>query len=579
MSIPASEVANVIPGVLSPGGNPLSLNAVMLTNSTRVPIGVVQAFEMADDVRDFFEPSSIEATLAAKYFAGFNNATSLPSVLYFAQYNSAAVAAYLRTGSFSGTTLAQLQALSGTLIVVVDGITVTSANIDLSTATSFTNAAALIQAGLQTAGGIFSGSATIDDGGGLAGNTLTITVVTTGAVHVGDPVVGVGIAPSTTITAFGTGTGGLGTYTVSGAAQLVDPAVAITVSSTATVSYDSQLARFLITSSTTGDDSTIGYATGTLSVGLKFTAATGAQLSQGADAATPADFMPTITLATQNWATFMTVFEPVTAEKLLFAAWVQTTNNRFAYVAWDSDVTVLEGVAPTSFGAQVTAAEMDGIYPRYEPATDDGNGRKAAFICGSVASIDFAQPNGRITFAFKGQSGLVADITNASAFGFLKANGYNGYCAFATANDRFVNEQSGSTPGQWRWFDAYVNQIWLNAELQLAGMTLLTQINSIPYNAEGVNLQRAAYNDTIQRALINGVIQSGVTLSNAQRAQINTAANVAGAADAVQNNGYYLQILIPAPEVRVVRGPMPATLWYTDGGSVQSIELSSIDVQ
>jgi hypothetical protein len=576
MSIPASELVNVIPGVLSPGGNPLSLNGVFLTNSPRIPMGVVQAFVSVDAVGDFFGPTSIEAELAAKYFAGFTGSSSLPSVLYFAQYNEAAVGAYLRSGSFQGTTLAQLQALSGTLIVVIDGATITTPNIDLSTATSFTNAAALIQAGLQSVGSKFVGVGTISDGAGGAGNILNITAVTSGSLKIGDIVAG-GVSPAA-ITALGTGTGGIGTYTVGGAAQDFDPGGALTVASTATASYDAQLGRFLITSPTTGTGSTIGYATGTLSTGIKFTAATGAQLSQGAAAATPAAFMPTVTIATQNWATFMTTFEPDTDTKIEFAEWVQTTNQRFAYVAWDSDLTPLAGPAPASFGALCVAAEYNGIWPQWEPADDNGNGRKAAFICGTVASIDFDQTNGRINFAYKGQAGLIADVTDATTYNNLIANGYNAYCAFATANDRFVNTQPGSTPGVWRWFDPYVNQIWLNSELQLALISLLTQVNSIPYNAEGYNLLRSACNDPIQRALTAAVIQSGVTLSNSQRAQVNTAAGLP-IADAIQNNGYYLQILDASPEVRAARESPPMTLWYTDGGSIRNIELSSIDVQ
>jgi len=576
MSIPASQLVNVIPSVLSPGGNPLSLNAIMLTDNVRVPVGTVQAFATLADVQAFFGPTSIEATLAANYFAGFVNATSLPSTLYFAQYNAAAVAAYLRSGSFAGTTLSQLQGLSGTVIVTIDGEVVTSANIDLSTATSFSNAAALIQAGLQTPGGIFTGTGIIDNGAGAAGNTLTISAVTSGVLHLGDVVTG-GVNPAA-ITAFLTGTGGIGTYTVGGAAQDFNPGGTLRVSSNATVTYDAQLNRFVIHSGDTGDDSTIGYATGSLSTGLKLTLATGAQLSQGADAATPAEFMPAIPTITQNWATFMTVFEPDIDDKIAFAEWVQTTNERFAYVCWDSDVTPTEGDAPASFGAQAVAAAYDGIWPQYEPATDDGNGRKAAFICGAVASIDFDQPNGRITFAYKGQAGLVADVVDASTANNLKANGYNFYGAYATANDRFVMTQPGSTPGAWNWFDAYINQIWLNSELQLALLGLLTSINSIPYNSEGYNLLRATCTDPIQRALSNGVIQPGVTLSNSQRAQVNTAAGVP-IADSLQNNGYYLQILDAAPEVRAVRGSPPMTLWYTDGGSIQNIELASINVQ
>lgn len=578
MSIPAKKLVNVIPGVLAAGGNPLAMNTVMLTTSDRVPTGSVLAFPPGDSVGNYFGLTSIEATLAAIYFSGFTNCDSLPETIYFAQYNQAAVAAYLRSGSFQGVTLAQLQLLSGVLTVPINGRSVISANINLATSTSFTNAAQLIQTGLQVAGGAFTGQATIDDGAGGAGNTLTITTATTGAVQIGDVVAGAGITLGTTITAFGTGTGGVGTYTVSGAAQTVLPATAVTVASAATVTYDSQLFRFLIHSPTTGAASTIDFATGSLSTGLKFTSPTGAVLSQGAAAATPAEFMPSVTAATQNWAAFMTTFEPTTDVKLEFATWVQTTQDRFAYVAWDSDITVLAGASPTCFGAQVSAANMDGIFPIWEPATDAGNGRKAAFVCSCVGSIDFDQPGGRITFAYKSQPGLTADITDELSYDNAIANGYNVYADFATSNDQFINLQRGSTPGSWLWFDAYINQIWLNSEIQLALMLLLTQVKSLPYNSEGYNMIRAAITDVITRALSSGVIRTGVTLSNSQRAQITVAAG-AGAATAIENNGYYLQILDAAPAVRAVRGSPPMTLWYTDGGSIQRIELSSINVQ
>ncbi len=55
----------------------------------------------------------------------------------------------------------------------------------------------------------FTGTAT------FSGTTMTINTVTTGTVKVGLIVTGIGVAPGTTITAFITGTGGAGTYTVS----------------------------------------------------------------------------------------------------------------------------------------------------------------------------------------------------------------------------------------------------------------------------------------------------------------------------------------------------------------------------
>jgi hypothetical protein len=50
--------------------------------------------------------------------------------------------------------------------------------------------------------------------GSIANSTLTVTNVTVGSLAVGQLLIGEGIAPNTTITALGTGTGGVGTYTV-----------------------------------------------------------------------------------------------------------------------------------------------------------------------------------------------------------------------------------------------------------------------------------------------------------------------------------------------------------------------------
>jgi hypothetical protein len=221
---------------------------------------------------------------------------------------------------------------------------------------------------------------------------------------------------------------------------------------------------------------------------------------------------------------------------------------------------------------------MNGIFPIYEPATDAGNGRKAAFVCGTAGSIDFDQPQGRLTFAYKGQAGLVADVTVATEANNLAANGYNFYAAYATANDRFVNLQHGSTPGAYKFFDSYINQVWLNSEIQLALMVFQTRVRSNPYNSVGYNNIRATVQDPAQRALFAGVIQPGITLSNAQKAIINTEAG-ANIADVLQTVGYYIQVLDASPEVRAVRGSPPITFWYTDGGSIQKIEIASIMVQ
>lgn len=56
----------------------------------------------------------------------------------------------------------------------------------------------------------------------IAATVLTITTLTSGSLQIGDQVFGVGVLPNTVITAFGSGVGGTGTYTVNNT-QTVGP--------------------------------------------------------------------------------------------------------------------------------------------------------------------------------------------------------------------------------------------------------------------------------------------------------------------------------------------------------------------
>lgn len=151
-SIPASAIVNVIPNVISAGGSGLDLVGLILTTNAQIPVDSVLSFSSAVDVGSYFGALSAEATLAETYFAGFDGSTIKPAKLFFSRYASASVAAYLRGGSLAGMTLAQLQALTGVLTISVNGSAKTSSSIDLSSATSFSNAAALIQAAFTSPG-------------------------------------------------------------------------------------------------------------------------------------------------------------------------------------------------------------------------------------------------------------------------------------------------------------------------------------------------------------------------------------------------------------------------------------------
>lgn len=575
MTIPASYDVAILPGVINGGGNALDLNGLMLTENPRLPIGSVASFSSPAAASAFFGPTSNEYNEAVVYFAGYENATAQPGALLMAQYPATAVAAWLRGGNVSGLTIAQVQALSGSLTVVMDGYTHTAASLNLSGATSFSAAAALIQAGIdatEPTEATFTGA--------IAGTVLTVSTVASGTLSIGQTLAGASVAANTVITALGTGTGLAGTYTVS-TSQTVASESMTSVATAPTVSYDSISGGFVVTSGITGAPSLAAFATGTIAASLMLTQAAGATLSQGAGATTPSAFMASITLQTQNWATFWTAFDPDggagNAQKLLFSQWTNSTNNRYAYVAWDTDITPTESTtASTSLGALLAAANLSGTVPIWAPVGQSLH--HAAFFCGMVASTNFEALNGNITHKFRTQSGLVASVTDQQTAANLKANGYNCVGAVATANQGFVYYREGTISGPFQWSNTYTNEIWLNNALQLAVLEFMTQIGSVPYNATGAALIEAACLDPIDAALNFGAIVTGVALSNAQKAEI---ANQVGfdVSTTLFDRGWYMQVQTATSQVRQARTSPPILFFYTDGGSVHNIVIPSIDVQ
>lgn len=494
-TIPFSQVVNVVPSVLSAGGNAVDLNGLMLTTSAYAPYGQVLQFASQSAVASYFGSSSTEASLASVYFNGYTKATNKPKNLLFARYADGAIEGSIIGGSMAGVTLAQLQAFSGVLTITVAGTAFTSSAISLTAATSFSNAASLILA------------------------------------------------------AFTTPTFGL--------------------------VYDSTKQAFIVTSTAAGVAETVAYATGSIAASLKLTQATGAVLSQGANADTPVAAMDAIVLQNQNWACFMTMWEPIDSDKELFATWSNTNQPRYLYVAQDSNALIASTANSTAtFVHYLTVNGYIGTLPIYGDATH------SAFVLGYAASLDFNRTEGRTALAYCQGAGLTPTVTDVVTYGNVMSNGYNFY-GYWGSNNPANNEAwfyPGSVVGDWKWADTYLNQIWLNANLQLAIVNLLLAVNSVPYNQQGYSLIYAAALDPIKTARNFGAIRTGVTLSSAQIAEIKLASGVDPISQ-LAKEGFYLQIQDAAPAVRAVRGSPPCTLWYTDGGSVQNITLASINVQ
>lgn len=580
MSIPASDIVQVNPSVLSAGGSALALNGIILTQNVRVPIGIVKSFANAADVGTFFGLTSQEYQWAAFYFKGRNNATVVPAELMFVQYPEAAVAAWLRGGSMASVTLAQLQAIpADTLTIVSDGVRETSVSINLSSAASFSLAAAAIQAAFTTptfavtydsVSSAFVVTNTVTGAASTlaqaesptahasacttASMVLTVGGTVTGVFNIGDTVTGTdGVNTlNAKIVAQLTGTpGGAGTYTISAAAT------------------PGNMASAAVTA--TGP-------TGAFATSLKLTTATGATLSQGAAAASASTFMSTVTALTLNWGAFSTIWAASTADIEGFALWESQQNNRFAYVPWLTDVAAKTYPDTTTAISYVIANSYGGVIPVYCDATADANGYAAAMALGIIASMDFNRTNGRITMDFKYSDGIPISVTNQTDATNLRKNGFNFVGSWATANSTFTFFNPGSITGSYKFADEYLNQVYFNSQLQLALMTLLTTMNSIPYNDEGNTTIAQACQDPINQMLAFGAIVPGVALSSTQAAAVNAAAGTQ-IDKVLGTRGWYLQVGQATAQVRAARGTPPITLWYMDGGAVQQITVASILVQ
>lgn len=658
--IPANQVVAVNPSVLAAGGSALDLIGLILTQNYRLPMGEVLDFATAADVSSYFGATNNLTALASVYFLGFDNSNVKPGQLLFTRYAETAVGAWLAGGNISAMALTALQAISGTLNVTIDG-TLKTGTVNLSAATSFSNAAEIIANALGlvgapaatltgSIGGTFTATATHTgkvltvaavltgtlqpgdvvsgtDGtnslpsgcnivaqltgtpGGVgtyslsagptpsdmasttvtsASTTLDATVVATGSLGPGDVIAGAGIASGTYITAqlSGAVVGGAGLYSLSGTGQTV--ASESITADTPAVQYDSISGAFWIFSATTGATSTITFAGGAIAASLLLTQATGASLSQGAVADTPAGRMNAVIAITQDWASFMTDWEGTDTEKEGFATWNNSQNNSYVYEMWETNIVDTEtGVPPSAPVTMINNGNFSGIDMIWtNSSVTTLPGEKAAFQMGTTASIDFTETNGRITFAFKGQTGLLPDVVDATVADNLAGdpqtgdygNGMNFYGDYTTRNQAFVWWQRGLISGPFRWKDSYVNQIWLNSQLQLALMVLLQNVKSIPYNASGYSLIEAAVGDVITAALNFGAISPGVPLSQAQAAEVNQAAGTQ-IDNILSTTGWYLQILPASAQTRAARGSPPCTFWYSDGGSVQAIQLASILIQ
>ena len=185
MAIPASHIVNVLPRVITGGSADLELNGLLLTDNDIISAStLVLSFPSARAVGAYFGTDSVEFGAADVYFTSFNNKFTAPKAFFVARRIAEDAAAWLRGAKFTSTLTALKAVTDGAFVISVDNTAQTVSLVDLSTATSLSNVAALITAKMNGAAAVTYSSLT---------GAFTITSGTTGATSE----VGYASAPTT----------------------------------------------------------------------------------------------------------------------------------------------------------------------------------------------------------------------------------------------------------------------------------------------------------------------------------------------------------------------------------------------
>jgi len=123
------------------------------------------------------------------------------------------------TGSIATTTLTVTSVLSGTIAVgqaiFGQGVSQNTVITALGTGTGGTGTYTVSNSQTVASTSINSVASPAIVTGAISGTTLTVSAVTSGTLKIGQTIEGTGVTDGTIIKAFGTGSGGVGTYTVS----------------------------------------------------------------------------------------------------------------------------------------------------------------------------------------------------------------------------------------------------------------------------------------------------------------------------------------------------------------------------
>lgn len=167
---------------------------------------------------------------------------------------------------------------------------------------------------------------------------------------------------------------------------------------------------------------------------------------------------------------------------------------------------------------------------------------KEALPMAVMAATNYNRRNAAINYMFRQAGGLTADVRTDNEANQFDAINVSYYGQTATAGQNISFFQRGfllGTATSPRDMSVHANEQWLKGYLKSRLMALFLGTNRIPANLDGKGMVLAIVQEGVERAIFNGTILIGATLTELQKVTVNSLTGDPLAYQDIQSNGYW----------------------------------------
>ena len=240
--------------------------------------------------------------------------------------------------------------------------------------------------------------------------------------------------------------------------------------------------------------------------------------------------------ASNNFGSFSLIPAMSEAQHVEIAAWLETTNVEFLYLARVSSSTAV-AVSAALIGFPGVSMTLDGSIIGQFPALLPGT---------ILAATDYTKQNAAQNYMFQQDTTLLPNVTTdalSQTYDALRVN----YYGQTQTNGQLISfyQRGFLTGGATAPTDigTYVNEMWFKSAVADAFMNLLLAVNSVPTNNAGRAMILATLQSVIAQALFNSTISvANASLTNTQKLAISSIAGNTTAWQQIQTSGYWLNI-------------------------------------